>query len=129
MERKQYQPTEKQLAKWNALKPAAMPTDDEFKAAWKRGHHNVERGWGMDKRDWVANHSDDNLTCTVEYNLGLWQGRIDALLGLDPIEITDYNNDPYQYGYFRGFNGFESFWKGYDFQARERLASQYKGDK
>jgi len=128
MDRKQYQPTEKQLQKWGTLKSSEMPSDDEFKAAWKHSHHNVERGWGMGKRDWVVNHANDHLIWTIEYNIGLWQGRIDALQGLEPIETPDYHNDPYQYGYFHGFNGFESFWHGYDAQARAKLIEQYSNN-
>lgn len=125
MERKLYQPTEKQLKLWNTLKPATMPTDEEFKTSWKRAHHNVERGWGMGKRDWVAAHANDHLTETIDYMIGLWQGRIDALQGLDPLPSPNYHTSPYDNGYYHGFHGFESFWKGYDRQAREKLIAQY----
>lgn len=128
MERKIYEPTEKQLAKWDMLQPADMPTDEEFKASWKKSHHGKETGWGMGKRDWINIHSDDQLTQTVTYNQGLWQGRIDAMLGLEPLDTPHYHTDPYEYGYYIGYNGFESFWSGYDAQARKNLADQYKGE-
>ena len=129
MEHKQYQPTEKQLEKWNALTPATMPTDAEFKASWAKRHNGKESGWGMGKRDWVAQHTDDNLTQTPEYNLGLWQGRLDAFLGLESADTSNYHTDPYQYGYYHGHDGFTSFWKGYDRQARADFEAKYREEK
>ena len=79
----------------------------------------------MGKRDWVLNHANDALTQTAKYMIGLWQGRVDALQGLEPIETPDYHTDPFQFGYNHGFMGFESFWRGYDAHAREKFSTQY----
>ena len=125
MERKQFVPTEKQLEKWSALKPAEMPSDDEFKASWKRNHGGKLTGWGMGKRDWVARHADDNLTQTVEYNLGVWQGRVDALRGTEPMVTNEFHTNPYHYGYYYGYNGFAGFWKGYDANASAAFKKMY----
>lgn len=124
MERK-FNPTEKQLEKWSKLAPAAMPSDDEFKAAWKRAHHGKETGWGMMKRNWVALHADDNLTCTVEYNLGVWEGRIDAMNNATPMATDEYHTNPFHYGYYTGYNEFKSFWNGFDRNARADFEAKY----
>ena len=124
---KKFQPTEKQMAKWSALAPAAIPSDEEFKAKWTKQHHGKSTGWGMGKRDWVAAHSDDHLTQTVEYNMGLWQGRIDAMNGEEAYPIKAYDTDPYDYGYYSGYSNFKSFWAGCDAATRENLKSQFGG--
>ena len=125
MERKQFEPTEKQLEKWTALTIPTMPADEEFKDQWKKRHGGVERGWGISKRDWVADHANDALTCTKEYFLGLWQGRVDAARGLEKLETPQYHTDPYQFGYYWGYDGFESFWKGSDPAARSAFSEKY----
>ena len=122
---RKFQPTEKQLEKWEKLSPAAKPTDDEFKAAWARKHHNVERGWGMGKRQWVIEHADDALTCCADYFLGLWEGRIDAMNGTAPSSTEQYHTDPFQHGYYTGYHTFQSFWKGFDQAARAQFQAQY----
>lgn len=101
MDRKIYQPTEKQEEKWNALTTVAMPTDDEFKATWKRQHHGKISGWGMGKRNWIVG----NMKNCREYQLGLWQARLDIVAGLDYQNeaITDENANAYNLGYYRGF--------------------------
>lgn len=123
---KKFQPTEKQLAKWEALTPATIPTDDEFKTRWMKAHHGKVTGWGMGKRDWVANHADDHLTCTVDYNLGLWQGRIDAMNGEPSADTSEYHTNPYHNGYYYGYESFQSFWKGFDQAARAEFEAKYK---
>lgn len=120
-----FQPTEKQIERWNQIKTPVMPSDDEFKAQWKKSHHGKEAGWGMEKRDWVANHANDHLTYTVEYNIGLWQGRVDAMNGDAAIETNNYHTDPYQNGYYSGYNNFASFWKGFDRNARADFQSKF----
>ena len=122
-----FEPTAKQLEKWNALKPAVMPSDDEFKARWKKAHGGKETGWGMSKRDWVGNHASDTLTQTVEYNLGLWQGRVDAARGEEAQPTPNYHTDPYDHGYYSGYHGFASFWKGFDSAARQQFNQKYVG--
>jgi len=120
-----FEPTEKQLSKWSLLRPTVMPSDDEFKARWKRAHGGKVTGWGMTKRDWVIAHSDDHLTCTVEYNLGLWQGRVDAMNGDPQQETPEYHTDPYQYGYYHGYAEFDGFWRGYDAAAKSDLQAKF----
>lgn len=113
MNRREYEPTEKQIENWSKLYPAPMPTDDEFKAQWKRQHHGKESGWGMGKRNWVALHKDDNLTCNADYERGVWQGRLDAALGLDMAETPHYHTDAFEHGYYSGYTNFASFWPQY----------------
>lgn len=125
MDRRQYEPTEKQITQWQQMRPAEMPGDDEFKQLWARSHHGVERGWGMAKRNWIAQHADDELTQTVDYMLGLWQGRIDALRGSERMPTPEYHANAYEYGYAHGYDGFESFWRGCDAQTRENLTTKY----
>lgn len=122
---KKFEPTQKQLEKWNALTVPTMPTDDEFKASWKRSHHGKEAGWGMGKRDWIASHSNDHMTCTPEYYLGLWQGRVDALNGVTRADTPDYHTNPSQFGYYSGYEGFSDFWKGYDQNAKKEFSEKY----
>lgn len=124
MERKQYEPTEKQIKLWSTLHPAEMPTDEDFKATWKRQHHNKETGWGMGKRAWVAQHANDHFTQTTEYQIGVWQGRVDALRGEDRGE-TGTLDTPFQNGYDFGFDTFQGFWKGYDAVARQSFIQKY----
>lgn len=128
MERKQFEPTEKQIEKWSALVAPTMPTDDEFKAQWKKAHHGKETGWGMGKRNWVAGHVNDSLVYTVEYNLGLWQGRVDAVRDTEPMETNEYHTNPFHFGYYTGFHGFASFWKGYGQEARDQFNQIYLSD-
>lgn len=108
MDRKMYEPTEKQTHKWNSVKPAPMPTDDEFKARWAKSHHGTMRGWGLGKRQWIVS----NLAQTREYNLGIWQARVDALRGLDyqtPLNDDDGANiSAYNLGYYRGYTEFRN---------------------
>lgn len=120
-----YEPTAKQLEKWNALKPAVMPSDDEFKAQWKKAHHGKETGWGMGKRNWVISHANDSLTQTVEYNLGVWQGRVDAARGEEAQPTPEYHINPFQHGYYTGYTEFASFWNGFDRNARETFTQKY----
>jgi len=109
MERKMYEATEKQNRKWGATGRdlvAGMPTNDEFKAMWKKAHGGKVVGWGLKKRDWIVS----NLACTREYETGLWQARVDALNGLDyqtPLSDDDGENiNAYNLGYYRGYTEF-----------------------
>ena len=106
MNRKMYEPTDKQNSKWAAFKTPQMPTDDEFKSRWAKSHHGVVRGWGLGKRQWIIG----NLTQTREYNMGIWQARVDALRGLDyqtPLSDDDGENiNCYNLGYYRGYTEF-----------------------
>lgn len=120
---KTYQPTEKQIKNWSQLRPATMPTDEEFKATWKRQHHGKETGWGMGKREWVAQHANDHLTATVEHQIGVWQGRVDAMRGEPRAETSNYHTDPYQFGYYTGYETFDNFWPQY--QKKDEFTSLY----
>jgi len=120
MERKQYEPTEKQLAKWakNDAIVCEMPSDDEFKAMWKKSHHGKERGWGMGKRDWVLRQ----MRNTTEYQMGMWQGRVDKACGLEYSE--ERNEKTYNLGYHMGYTEWESHRVGMDEKTRQ-LVERY----
>ena len=119
MERKQYEPTEKQIAKWNSFETPAMPTDEEFKAMWKKSHHGKVAGWGMGKRDWVLR----NMTSTQEYQMGIWQGRVDAARGLEYSE--ERSESTYNLGYHRGYTEYESNRRGWDAATRQPFDEKY----
>ena len=125
MGRKIFEPTEKQLTNWAKLKPVVMPSDDEFKFLWKKSNYGRETGWGKGKLHWIEIHKNDHLTCTVEYNLGLWQGRVDAANHLEAQPSPNNRTDPFDFGYFTGFNSFESFWDGCDPNARDSFLQKY----
>jgi hypothetical protein len=101
MDRMMYKPTEKQEEKWSRFTEPTMPTDEEFKALWKKAHHGKEMGWGMIKRDWILG----NLEKGREYQMGLWQGRVDAIRGLDYSE--ERLDKAYNVGYHRGYLTFD----------------------
>jgi hypothetical protein len=121
MEQRNYQPTEKQEQKWAALKPWTMPTDDEFKTIWMRKHHGKQTGWGLEKRQWII----QNLSSTREYQMGLWQGRVDFVRGLtyQDKHVDDENANSYNLGYYRGYTNCESDMHGMDTESRNRLNS------
>ena len=124
MERKLYEPTEKQIEKWNAMGPAAMPSDEEFKETWKRRHGGRERGWGIAKRNYILS----NMTRCREYQMGLWQGRVDAARGLDYQEKMaddDENANAYNLGYYRGYSEYESNRRGWDQATRDAFDQKY----
>jgi len=118
-ERKIYQPTKNQERNWDRFKTVEMPSDDEFKARWKKAHHGKETGWGMGKRNWVLS----NMTNTREYQQGIWQGRADKAAGLEYSE--ERNDSAYNLGYFRGYVDFESDLNGWDKQTKERFFNTY----
>lgn len=122
MNRKIYQPTEKQIKNWSTLHFCQMPTDEEFKASWTQKHHGKLAGWGLGKRTWIL----QNMTGCTEYQLGLWQARADFVQGLDYQEqpLTDENSNAYNLGYYRGWNNGEPL-KGLDTGSKVRLQSEY----
>lgn len=126
MDRKMYEPTERQEQKWAALTPVEMPTDDEFRANWKRSHHGKLAGWGMGKRDWILN----NMKATREYQMALWQGAVDAARGISYQHeaLTDENMNCYNLGYYRGYTGYQSNRRGWDAQTRTNFDAQYLND-
>ena len=120
MERKMYQLTEKQLSRCAPM--AELPIDEEFKAGWKKSHHGKTRGWGMGKR----NHILSLMTNTPEYQLGIWQGRVDKARGLPYSE--ERNESAYNLGYYRGYTDYESNRRGWDQGTRQRFDDEYLTD-
>jgi hypothetical protein len=122
MERKMYEPTEKQNKNWSEFQGRQMPSDDEFKAQWQAHHHGKIRGWGMGKRDWILS----NMTCCREYQMGLWQARADFVQGLDYQNepLCDENVNAYNLGYYRGWNDGRPL-SGLDSGTIDRLQTQY----
>jgi len=119
MERRMYQPTESQEQKWARHAAPAMPTDDEFKAMWKKSHHGKVTGWGMGKREWIVSQ----MKFSREYQIGIWQGRVDRAQGLDYSEERSEN--VYNLGYYRGYTSYESDIRGMDAETRQRFAAEY----
>ena len=119
--RKLYEPSKNQLRKWAASEPPEMPSDEELKARWAKSHHGKTSGWGMGKRDFVLSQ----MTQTREYQVGIWQGRVDAANGLSYSE--DRNENTYNLGYHRGFVNFQSDWHGFDRGTRQRFTEKYVG--
>jgi hypothetical protein len=122
MERKIYQPTEKQEAKWAAYTTPQMPSDEEFKARWAKSHGGKTAGWGMAKRDWVL----ASLKSSRDYQVGIWQGRVDAARGLDYSE--ERNDNHYNLGYHRGYCDYTSDRKGWDAAQRAEFDAKYLAD-
>jgi hypothetical protein len=96
--RQMYIPTPKQEQKWSQQSISQIPTDEAIKEAWKKSHHGKEAGWGMGKRTIVLN----NLRQGREYNMGLWQGKLDRLNGIPYNE--ERNDKTYNLGYFAGYD-------------------------
>jgi len=115
MDRKMYQPTEKQEQKWAEYSSVEMPSDEEFQARWAKSHHGKTTGWGMGKRDYVLSQ----MKYTREYQMGIWQGRVDRARGLEYSE--ERNENTYNLGYHRGYTGFESL----DWDTRNRVVQEY----
>jgi hypothetical protein len=125
MDRKIYEPSKNQLRKWGEPGKdieALMPSADDIKAMWKKSHHGKLNGWGMKKRDIKLSL----MTATYEYQVAIWQGRVDALNGLEYSE--DRNESAYNLGYHRGYTNFTSDWKGFDNGTRQRFTEKYGGN-
>lgn len=125
--RMMYQPTPKQLAKWPAPGSrndldSLMPPDDEIKAMWAKSHGGKTSGWGMKKRDLKLSL----MTASYEYQLGIWQGRVDAARGLPYSE--ERNENTYNLGYHRGYTEYESNRRGWDAGTRAQFDEQYLSD-
>lgn len=118
-----YQPTNKQLTKWGTPGDfnidSRMPSDDEIKASWAKSHNGKTNGWGMKKRDLKLSI----MTGSYDYQLGIWQGRVDAANGLDYSE--ERNENTYNLGYHRGYTDYNSDRKGWDAATRQRFDAQY----
>lgn len=118
-ERRMYQPTEAQEQKWAQFVAPAMPTDEQFRAWWKKAHHGKVTGWGMGKCNWIVSQ----LKYSREYQMGLWQGRVDRAQGLDYSE--ERNENTYNLGYYRGYTNYHSDMRGMDAESRQRFAAEY----
>lgn len=114
-----YQPTETQLAKWAHMTTPVMPSDAEFKADWARRHGGKTAGWGMAKKTWITSQ----MTATREYQMGLWQGRVDAARGIEYSE--ERNENTYNLGYYRGYTEYESNRRGWDQATRAAFDARY----
>lgn len=124
MSRKMYQPTEKQEQNWARMTAPVMPTDDEFRARWKKAHHGKITGWGLGKRQWIIS----SMSGTREYQMGIWQGRVDAAQELAYQEklIDDENANCYNLGYYRGYTDYASDKRGWDAATRQRFSEYAK---
>lgn len=116
--RMMFQPTDKQEAKWNN-KPPAMPSDDEFKAQWKKSHRGKVAGWGLGKRQWVVS----SWGMTRNYQVGMWQGRVDKANKLDYHE--ERKDKAYNIGYNLGYTEYESNRRGWDNNTSDNFDSKY----
>lgn len=112
MERRQYQPTEKQQ---NLPATFGLPSDDEIKAMAKRSR----KPWGLLKRDMALKA----LRGTHDYTLGIWQGRVDAARGTGYSEER-FSSD-YNLGYHDGYLNYASDRKGWDRGTFERFNAEY----
>jgi len=117
--RKMYQPTAGQEKRWAKFSDTVMPTDEQFKARWAKSHHGKVKGWGIGKRDYVLS----SMTKTHEYQMGIWQGRVDAARGLSYSE--DRNENTYNLGYHRGYTEYQSNRRGWDAATRQRFDETY----
>ncbi len=107
MERKLYQPTEKQSGLPTTV---SLPSDEEIKAEAKRRR----KPWGLLKRDMALKA----LRYTRDYTMGLWQGRVDAARGTGYSEER-FSNE-YNLGYHDGYLNYQSDRKGWqDWQRTE----------
>lgn len=123
MERMMYEPTAKQIEKWSDLNMTLppMPTDEEFKVRWKKQHHGKVTGWGMGKSNWIVSEMK-NLP---QYQMGIWQGRVDAAQGLDYSE--ERNDSPYNLGYYRGYTEYkERCTGGWDAAQAKAFVEKYQ---
>lgn len=117
--RKMYEPTKNQERKWAKFSDIKMPTDEQFKTRWAKTRHGKTRGWGIAKRDFVLS----NMTKAREYQIGLWQGRVDAARGLPYSE--ERNENTYNLGYHRGYTSYASNRRGWDTATRQRFDAKY----
>lgn len=113
-----FKPTARQEAKWDDKTPE-MPSDEYFKDQWKKTHRGKVTGWGLGKRQWLVN----SWGMTRDYQVGMWQGRVDKANGLD------YNKErkdkAYNYGYNLGYTEYESNRRGWDDKTRGTFDKKY----
>lgn len=132
MERKIYQMTEKQTARF-----AGKPTQDEvdaqvavirsgindeaYKTSWKRRHGGKVAGWGLEKAQTIITL----LQGTIEYQRGIWQGRVDAAIGCPYSE--ERSQKSYNLGYYRGYLNYESDRRGWQQWQRDEFDAFING--
>ena len=93
--------------------------DESLKQWWASTHHGSTKGWGMRKAQLV----EDLMRGTIEYQQGIWQGRVDAANGLEYSE--ERLEKAYNLGYYQGYVGYESNRRGWDAQTRARFDEQW----
>lgn len=117
-ERIMFVPTEKQEERW-VFTEKEMPSDDEFKTTWAKKHGGKTKGWGIAKRDWAKT----NLATSRDYQVGMWQGRVDA------ANKTEYHEErktaSYNYGYHIGYTEYDGFRRGIDKKTAEGFDNKY----
>jgi hypothetical protein len=115
LERKLYEPTEKEKARGESFEPPIPPTDEQFKIMAKKSR----KTWGIVKRDWMLSL----LACNPDYGRGMGQGRVDAARGLEYSE--ERNQNAYNLGYYRGYTNYHSDRKGWHEKIRAEFDSKY----
>ncbi len=120
MERKIYQLTDKQIAKAVASR-FDMPSDDEIKSRWMEAHHGKVTGWGMEK----AELTRKQLKGDVEYQRGIWQGRVDRANDVEYNE--ERTTSSYNMGYHEGYSNYESDRRGWDQNTRDWFDQNWIG--
>lgn len=132
-DRVMYQFTEKQLERmarqglrtWTEKEAevqaqlADAERDAAIKARWMKAHHGKARGWGLLKAQYIL----DSMKLTIDYQLGIWQGRVDKGRGLGYQE--ERLEKPYNMGYHVGYCDYESNRRGWDVATRERFDAQW----
>lgn len=121
MERKMYELTERQIEKARRAH-FEMPSDDEIKARWAKRHGGKVSGWGMLKRDLAL----AQLKGDIEYQRGLWQGRVDKARGVPYSE--ERNENSFNLGYYIGYTEYESNRCGWDQATRDEFDEKYLSD-
>jgi hypothetical protein len=133
MDRKMYQFTEKQIERmarqglrtWTEIEAeirvqiADAESNDIIKARWMKTHHGKARGWGLLKAQVML----DSMKLTIDYQQGIWQGRVDKARGLGYQE--ERFEKPYNMGYYVGYCDYESNRRGWDSATRERFDEQW----
>lgn len=118
MERKMYTLTENQIKKIQRYQ-VEMPSDDELKAMWAKSHHGKVTGWGMKK----AELARQQLKGDVDYQRGIWQGRVDRANNLPYSD--ERITSSYNMGYHEGYANYESDRRGWDEPTRNQFDEKY----
>ena len=133
MERKMYQMTAAQMKRFENkptqaevdIKVAEIRSgsrDADLKATWKERHRGKITGWGLGKAQLII----DLLQGTIEYQRGIWQGRVDKARGLEYSE--ERAEKSYNLGYYRGYFEYESNRHGWQPAQRAEFDALYLSD-